>query len=223
MAIGVKYKTVADWLEIGCLILDADDEAIAEGYPWKLVDAMRAKLEDKYTAFKEAATKAECSGSAYDTSIKEKRRLAKEGRDATTTLAVYIENAFLDKAASINHLLLLDLKFPTDDEDLKEHLKSVCSAIDKLDPVAYPLPAMFTDPVFAIRDDFERALPQVTDYFEDRRTAIQDRNIAMNDFKALLKPIRMWLWKMLPQGRRDTRLIGYGFTPYGTHHKKEEE
>ncbi|MCD6501636.1 hypothetical protein J7L01_03470, partial [bacterium] len=29
---------------------------------------------------------------------------------------------------------------------------------------------------------------------------------------------RKWLWKMLPEGRYDTRLIDYGFTPYGTHH-----
>jgi len=184
---------------------------------------MRARIDVKHEAFQKASTTANISGTAFDNRVKEKRQLVKNGREATTKLAVYIENAFLDNAAKINHRLLLDLKYPTDDQELGGYLRNVCSTIDNHDNATYPLPAAFTDPIYTVRAEFDRALRDVTDFFEDRRTAIQTRNKAMAEFKALLKPIRMWLWQMLPQGRRDTRLIGYGFTPYGTRHEKVEE
>ena len=37
-----KYKTVDEWLQVGDLIAQADDQAIANGDVWKLVDVMRA-------------------------------------------------------------------------------------------------------------------------------------------------------------------------------------
>jgi hypothetical protein len=220
MGINKKNKTIADWIAIGENILTADNEAIANIETWQLVPAMRAEIEAKYSAFADSTTKADTSGTAYTESVKRKRRLAKEGKKATAKLAVYIENAFLDEARRINHRLLLDIAYPNDDEVLSQHLVSICSALGAHDQTTYPLPADFVDPVYAVKDEFCRALIDVRDFFEDRCTATQERNRKLAEFRILLKPIRMWLYRMLPQGRYDTRLIGYGFTPYNRRRKR---
>lgn len=221
MTVKSKYKSIPEWIAIGENTLRADDEAIDEGNPWQLLPAIRAKLESKFAVFSEAATKADLSGRNYTKRVKEKRRLSKMGREAIMKLKVYIENAFLDDAKWLNHNLLLDKSYPTDDQEIGGHLASVCSAINSHDDAAYPLPASFTDPIYDIREKFRQALLDVTDYLEDRRTAVQERNKALLEFKKVLAPIRKWLYQMLPEGRYDTRLLGYGFNPYKRKRKRK--
>jgi len=178
-------------VHVGDLIILADDRANADGVEWKLVDAMRARLDIKLEAFSKAATATYGSGTAYDQRVKEKKQLAKEARKAIGMLNVYIENAFFADAANINHMLLLDQKFPTDSEEISHYLTTVCAALDNHDNATYPLPVSFTDPIYVVRDDFAKALIDVNDFYEDRRTAFQTRNLAFAEFKKLLHPIRM--------------------------------
>ena len=210
-------------MHIGDLIILADDRAIADGLEWKLVDAMRAELDVKYEAFRTAVLAANSGGIAYNQRVKQKKQFAKDAKKATRKLNIYIENAFFADAKDIVHRLLLDQKFPIDDEKLALYLSSVRTALTNHDNATYPLPASFTGPVYTACDDFGKAHIDVNDFYEDRRTAIQTRKHALAEFKTLLGPIRMWLWNMLPDGRSDTRLIDYGFTPYGTHHVKKDE
>ena len=74
--------------------------------------------------------------------------------------------------------------------------------------------ASFTQALADATTDFARTLLEVTDLLEDRRTAVQERDIALTEYVKLLTPIRNWLRKMLPQERKDTRLIDYGFKPF---------
>ena len=211
-------KSLAEYIHQGDLIQLADDAALAVPEIWALVPAIRTRLDDRLATLHERTTTAETIAPAYDLKVEEKDGYDVDAEETCGKLAVYIENAFPDDAEQINHTLLLDKEYPSDDEEAKQYLISVLDALSNHDNVTYPLPATFTDPLTTAANNFITALAEVVDLFEDRRTAIQDRDIALEQFIEVLSPIRKWLWKMLPEGRYDTRLIDYGFTPYGTHH-----
>jgi len=207
-------KALAEYIHQGDLIVIADDNAIANGYLWALVAATRTRLDALLADLKTKATIADTVGPAYDLKVEEKDGFDLDAEKALSMLAVYIENAFPDDAAELNHILLLDKDYPADDEKAKQYLTSVQAALAVHDNVAYPIPPAYIAAIDTATTSFISALAEVTDLFENRRTAIQDRNIALTDFIQVLSPIRKWLWKTLPQGREDTRLIDYGFDPY---------
>ncbi len=213
-------KSLSEYIHQGDIIIIADDKAIANGDLWQIVPIMRTRHDARLATLTAKTTDADIVAPAYDLKVDEKDGYDMDAAETSSTLKVYIDNAYLENAEAINHDLLLDKAYPADDQDAKRYLNSVQEALVGHDHATYPLPAVLTDALKVATENFSRAVEDVVDLFEDRRTAIQDRNIALDEYIDVLTPIRRWLWKTLPQGRYDTRLIDYGFTPYGTHAAK---
>ncbi len=209
-------KSVQEYIYQGVNIQDADTAALAVPEIWALVLFIRTRLDDRLADLQNKSIIVNTIAPAYDDKVEEKDNYDADAEEALEKLAVYIENAFPDEAETLNHTLLIDKDYPADDEKAKQHLIQVQATLAAHDNVTWPLPVAYTDAITNATTGFIAALAEVSDLLEDRRTAIQDRDIALLDFIDVLAPIRKWLWKTLPQGRKDTRLIDYGFDPYST-------
>jgi len=216
-------KSVQEYIFQGVNIQDADNAALAVPEIWALVPFIRTRLDDRLADLQNKSIIANTIVPAYADKVEEKDIFDADAEEALEKLAVYIENAFPDKAKILCRDLLLDKEYPQDDQHARDYLQSVLVALAAHDNATYPLPASFTDPITAATNGFIETLDALPDLFENRRTAIQDRNIALEQFIEILSPIRKWLWKMLPEGREDTRLIEYGFDPYNAQPSEPEE
>lgn len=210
------HKSLAEYIHQGDLIVIADDAALAVPELWAIVPVTRLILDTRLADFKTKATAAGTVAPAYDLKVEEKDAFDFDAEKAVSMLAVYIENAFPNDAKELNHTLLIDLDYPADDEKAKQYLIEVQATLAAHDNLTYPLPMAYSDAITTATTGFITTLAEVTDLLENRRTAIQDRDLALEIFIDVLSPIRKWLWKTLPQGRKDTRLMDYGFDPYGT-------
>ena len=218
-----RNKPISEYIHQGDLLIQADDTAIANGFEWQLVPAMRQRHDEKFAKLKQLQSHADEVAPHYDLKVKEKNRFKRAALDALMKLRLYLQNAFYDDAEALCHRLLLDLHAPLDEQDLSKYLDSVQDALTKHDHATYPIPASFTQALADATKDFARTLLEVTDLLEDRRTAVQERDIALTEYVKLLTPIRNWLRKMLPQERKDTRLIDYGFKLFPVRRKKKSE
>ena len=215
-------KSLEDYIYQGNIIQNADDNANAEGYIWAFVPAIRTELNDTLAALIAKHEEVTAAYPNYDQVIDQKKLARIASEDGLDKITVYIKTAFRTDSEAILNNLRLDRDFPTDDEKIMLYLMDFLSQYDDHDQLTYPIPAGFNDPAIANANEFIAKHELATDLFEDRRTAIQDRQHALDAFIQILIPIKTWLHEMLPDGNEDTRLIDYGFTPYGTHGTPEE-
>jgi len=215
-------KALEDYIYQGNIIQNADDNALAEGYVWAFVPAIRTELNDTLAALIAKHEEVAAAYPNYDQIIDEKKAARIAAEDGLDKITVYIKTAFRADSEVLLNNLRIDRPFPTDDEKIMIYLMDFLSQYDNHDQITYPIPPAYNDPAIANATEFIAKHELATDIFEDRRTAIQDRGHALDAFVQILIPIKTWLHEMLPDGNEDTRLIEYGFTPYGTHETPEE-
>jgi len=215
-----KSKRIEDFFQQVDLIKAADDKAIAEGKVYKLVDAQRAEHDTVGDDFKAKVIAVAQLDAAYDLKVKEKQAFDKAAEDSSRKLMLWVDAAYRTESERINHTLLLDLKYPADDEKANVYLSDVLDALKNYDDQGgtYPLDQTFVNTFTTDANGFITTLLECVDMLEDRQSKIQDRDDALQTYSDITENIRFWLYKMLPFKRDDKTLKDYGFTPYGTHH-----
>ena len=215
-----KKKGIEDYFQQVDLIKIADDKAIAAGEVYKLVAAQRAEHDTVGDDFQAKTIAVAQHDAAYDLKVKEKQAFDKAVEDSSRKLMLWVDAAYRAESERINRTLLLDLKYPADDEKAYKYLEQVLDALKNYDDQGgtYPLDPAFVNTFTTDANGFITTLVECVDMLEDRQSKIQDRDDALSTYIEVTEDIRFWLYKMLPFKREDKTLKDYGFTPYGTHH-----
>ena len=145
-----------------------------------------------------------------------KSEILNKTRDNIKELAVYIENAYFFDFANIHKSLALDIKPPNDDAGFIEYIGEILNRINDFDTKKFALPENFLIILKDAKLDVVPIIHEIERLKKRKSSLVREREDALEAFREIIPPIRKWLWKMLPEGRKDTRLENYGFKSYGS-------
>jgi len=208
-------KSVDKYIEHGEMILRTDSKNMDEHNPWALVDTMRGLLHTRLSQLK-VKTKIlnELNEKFHDNTVQKADVILKIKNDILK-LKVFIENAYYFDAERLFSKLSIDRPLPIDEAGLLQYVKDLVGAIGRYDEQRFPLPVEYTQQVDSYIAEMELLIEKSRDFRQKREVLVKNREMALDQFREIIPPIRRWLWKMLPEGRMDERLYEYGFKPYG--------
>ncbi|MFP4458624.1 MAG: hypothetical protein ACLFSQ_03425 [Candidatus Zixiibacteriota bacterium] len=208
-------KSIEKYIQQGSLILHADEKARKNGDNWTLVTTIRGVLHTRLGQLRTKTIKLEELNNDLAKKIDEKNKLLEKMRSDVKELAVYVENAFFFDDADIMAALLLDKKLPDDEKGFYRRIDNIMEKIKEHDNRKFPLPENILENLKNKHQPLRLLIKDCDKLRKVRKMLVEQRSQSLDEFRQVLKPIRKWLWKMLPEGRSDKRLHDYGFKPYG--------
>ena len=207
-------KSVEKFIEQAEKMLKADAQARQDGSKHSLVSTMRGVLHTRVSQLKVKTTKLDEINEKLAELVIEKKVVLKKTRDALQNLQVYVENAYFFDAKENLAKLAMSEKAPLDELGLLEYTKDVMQGI-KTAVLPMPIPIEYSLPVGQSLKPLHQIVIEAERLRQEKAKAVEIRLKALDELRDVFPTIRKWLWKMLPNGREDKKLIDYGFKPYG--------